>query len=143
MKLLSEYRTKDNGIEFDLKFYDQLTLINGESGVGKTLLFKAIERDTLLSQTNIICLNYDDIASGNISYTLDKTTDHVIVIDNADVALSIEQRVQISMDTQNQYIIFSHTTQGFFPNEKSIAELLVNNHKGELIYPLMKKGADI
>lgn len=139
MKLMSEYRTEDNGVDFDLKFYDRLTLINGDSGVGKTLLFKAIERDTLLLQTNIICLNYDDISSGNITHILDKTSGHVIIIDNADIALSLEQRIQISMDQKNQYIIFSHTTQGFFPNEKSIAELIVKKNKGILLYPLMKK----
>ena len=46
--LLTRYQTSDNNVEFDLYFKDKMTLINGDSGIGKTMLFKAIERDTLI-----------------------------------------------------------------------------------------------
>lgn len=135
--LLAEYKTRDNNVEFDLKFNDRLTLIDGESGVGKTMLFKAIERDTLLGKTDIICLNFDDIPSGNIKHTLESVKNKIIIIDNADVALSLNQRMQISLDIDNQYIIFTHSTYGYKPSKGSIAELVVKNGKGRLIYRLL------
>lgn len=135
--LLTRYQTSDNNVEFDLYFKDKMTLINGDSGIGKTMLFKAIERDTLIRKTDIICLNFDDIPSGNIAHTLNTAKGKVIVIDNADVALNVAQRVQISMDRDNQYIIFTHSTDGFMPNKASITELKVENGKGELNYLLL------
>lgn len=135
--LLTEYKTSDNNVNFDLHFRDKLTLINGDSGIGKTMLFKAIERDTLLRKTNIICLNFDDISSGNIKHTLASAKGKVIVIDNADVALNTAQRARISLDNMNQYIIFTHSTDGFMPSKGSIAELDVKNGKGKLVYVLL------
>lgn len=138
MELMSRYKTTTNKTNFDLKFNDKMTIIDAESGIGKTMLFKAIERDCLLNKSNIICLNYDDIASGNIEYTLNTVKNKVIIIDNADIALSIEQRIKVSMDKDNQYIIFAHSTEGFYPNDASIAELVVNNHRGKLKYILLE-----
>lgn len=135
--LLTEYKTRDNNVQFDLQFNDRLTLIDGESGTGKTMLFKAIERDTLLGKTNIICLNFDDIPSGNIEHTLASVKNKVIVIDNADVALNLSRRMQISLDTDNQYIIFTHSTDGYKPSRRSLAELVVKNGKGRLVYRLL------
>lgn len=135
--LLTEYKTRDNNVQFDLQFNDRLTLIDGESGTGKTMLFKAIERDTLLGKTNIICLNFDDIPSGNIEHTLASVKNKVIVIDNADVALNLSRRMQISLDTDNQYIIFTHSTDGYKPSRGSLAELVVKNGKGRLVYRLL------
>lgn len=135
--LLTEYKTRDNNVQFDLQFNDRLTLIDGESGVGKTMLFKAIERDTLLAKTNIICLNFDDIPSGNIEHTLASVKNKIVVIDNADIVLSLSQRVQISLDKDNQYIIFTHSTDGYKPSRGSIAELVVKNGKGRLVYRLL------
>ena len=138
MKLLSKYKVKDSGINFDISLLDRLTIISGESGVGKTLLFKAIERDCILnSNNNFICLNYDDLASGNIEYTLNTAKNRIIVIDNANVILNDLQKILISMDINNQYIIFSHSVNGFKPSVKGIAQLIVEGHEGKLIYPLL------
>lgn len=135
--LLTEYKTRDNNVDFDLQFNDRLTLIDGESGIGKTMLFKAIERDTLLDKTNILCLNFDDIPSGNIEHTLSSVKNKVIVIDNADVALSLGQRIQISLDMDNQYIIFTHSTDGYKPSKASLATLVVKDGNGKLVYKLL------
>lgn len=132
--LITQYKVSDNGIDFHLKFKDRITLIDGESGVGKTMLFKAIERDTLIKNSNIICLNYDDIPSGNIHHVLSTSKNKVIVIDNADVALSIEQRVQISTDLANQYIVFTHSTDGWLVGRNSLTELEISKGKGQLNY---------
>lgn len=138
MKLLSKYKVKDSGINFDINLFDRLTIISGESGVGKTILFKAMERDSLLGSQNFICLNYDDLVSGNIEYTLNTAKNKIIVIDNANVVLNDLQKIMISMDINNQYIIFSHSVDGFKPSTKGIAQLVVEKHEGKLMYPLME-----
>lgn len=108
------------------------------SGVGKTILFKAMERDSLLGSQNFICLNYDDLVSGNIEYTLNTAKNKIIVIDNANVVFNDLQKIMISMDINNQYIIFSHSVDGFKPSTKGIAQLVVEKHEGKLMYPLME-----
>jgi len=138
VKLLSKYKVKDSGINFDINLFNRLTIISGESGVGKTILFKAMERDSLLGSQNFICLNYDDLVSGNIEYTLNTAKNKIIVIDNANVVLNDLQKIMISMDINNQYIIFSHSVDGFKPSTKGIAQLVVEKHEGKLIYPLME-----
>lgn len=138
MKLLTNYKITANGVNFSLEFHNRMTLIDGESGVGKTMLFKAIKRDCLINKTNIICLNYKDKVSSNIENILNIIKDKIIVIDDADIALSMEQKVRVAMDKDNQYIIFAHSTEGFFPNDASIAELVVSNNKGKLVYTLLE-----
>lgn len=136
--LLDRYQTKDNNILFDLQFKDKMTLISGDSGIGKTMLFKAIERDVLLGKNMIICLNYDDIPSGNIEHTLNTVKNKVIVIDNGDISLDKLQRARVSLDNQNQYVIFTHSTEGFIPNDASIAKLNIKNGKGRLEHILLR-----
>jgi len=136
--LLDRYQTKDNNVLFDLQFRDKLTLISGDSGIGKTMLFKAIERDVLLGKNMIICLNYDDIPSGNIEHTLNTVKNKVIVIDNGDISLNNMQKARVSLDNQNQYVIFAHSTDGFIPNEASIARLNIRNGRGRLEHLLQK-----
>lgn len=135
--MLKQYKTSGNGVDFDLIFHDALTIINGESGVGKTVLFKALENDSILGNLDAICLNYDDITSGIIDITLKSAQNKIIIIDNADIILTDEQRFRISTDQDNQYIIFAHSIQGMHPSEKSIAELLVKNNKAKLNYVLL------
>lgn len=135
--MLKQYKTSGNGVNFDLIFYDTLTIISGESGVGKTVLFKTLENDSILGNIDAICLNYDDITSGIIDITLNSTQNKIIVIDNADIILTPEQKFKISIDQSNQYIIFAHSIQGIHPGEKSIAELEVKNNKGKLNYILL------
>lgn len=135
--MIKQYRTNYSGVEFNLIFYDTLTIIGGESGIGKTVLFKAIENDSILGDINAVCLNYDDITSGIIDITLNVSQNKIIVIDNADVILTPEQKLKVSMDQNNQYIIFAHSIQGMHPTEKSIAELEVKDNKGTLNYVLL------
>jgi len=135
--MITKYKTNGSGIEFDLVFHDTITIIGGESGVGKTVLFKALENDSILGNIEAICLNYDDITSDIIDIILDSAKNKLIVIDNANVILTPEQMFKISIDKNNQYIIFAHSIQGLHPTEKNIAELKVKNNKGTLEYVLL------
>lgn len=135
--MLKRYRTSSNGVDFDLVFYDPLTIISGESGVGKTLLFKALRNDSILGILDAICLNYESVTSNIIDITLNSAQNKIIVIDNADIILTVEQKFKISTDQNNQYIVFAHSIRGIHPGEKSIAELEVKYNKGKLNYILL------
>lgn len=136
--MIKRYETKQAGIDFKLDIKDNITLIGGPSGSGKTLLFEAFQSDKVLSEnSNITCINYTT-AKEIISETLKNSSGKLFVIDNAEMILSISQRISISMDTKNQYIVFTHTTDGFKPSEGSIAELMVENNIGKLHYPLLE-----
>jgi hypothetical protein len=75
--------------------------------------------------------------SDNINNVINTSKHKIIIIDNADLILDVTQRVKMSMDTNNQYIVFIHNIDGFKPIDKSIAELEVTNNVGKLVYPLL------
>lgn len=135
--MIKTYKTRKNSVDFDLKFNSKLTLIDGDSGVGKTMLFQALERDALLENKKFICLNYRDKVNKSLDNIIGKVHDETIVIDNADVILTLEHKSIIAMDDSNQYIIFARDIQGYHPTEKSLATLKIENNKGYLHYEFM------
>lgn len=135
--MIKRYKTKGNGVEFDLIFHDALTIITGESGSGRTFLFKILRNDSIIGLLDAICLNYEDIPSGIIDITLNSAKNKLIIIDNANIILTPEQMFNISIDNSNQYIMFVHSIQGIHPTERSIAKLKIKNNKGTLEYTLL------
>lgn len=136
--MIKKYETKQAGIDFKLDIKDNITLIGGPSGSGKTLLFEAFQSDKVLSEnSSIICLNYNTDKEF-IAEALKNSTGKLIIIDNADTILTSNQKFTISLDEKNQYIVFTHSLNGFKPSENSIAELVVENNIGKLYYPLLE-----
>ena len=136
--MIKMYETKQAGIAFKLAIKDNLTLIGGQSGSGKTLLFEAFQSDSVLNEnSNITCINYTTDKE-IISETLKKSSGKLFVIDNADIILNRDQRFNISLDKKNQYIVFTHSLYGFKPSASSIAELIVENNIDKLHYPLLE-----
>lgn len=137
--IYKSYKIDTGNVKFVLNLKDRMVLVDGLSGVGKTLLYKAIMQDALTNRKDIICLNRNDIKGGettNIDNIIKSAKNKLIVIDNAEVILSLDMRYNISVDKNNQYIIFTHNTDGFKPRNLSFATLEVNNNKGELVYDL-------
>jgi hypothetical protein len=136
--LIKHYKLNDSGVKFNLTFKNELTLIMCESDIDSKILYEAIEHDVLLNdRKDILLLDYHDMQSGNIKYVLETAKNKVIVINHSDTILELYQRVQISMDTSNQYIIFTHSVDGFKPVDKSIANLVIKDKVGKLEYPLL------
>ena len=121
--------------EFKLKFDDRLTLISGNSGSGKSIMFRAF-RNKSGEDSRIECFDGIDIKKRDICKEIGQLKNKVIVIDNADSMLSLEQRAEIALDTRNQYIIISHHSEGYCPGRNSLRELMVKNNKASLI-PVM------
>lgn len=137
--IISKYEIISNGINFKLLLKDNLVLVDGFSGIGKSMLFRTIraKANTNADATNILCINKDDIKGKsieNIRYLINTSKNKFIVIDNAEIVLDYELRNKISIDTENQYLVFSHTTDGFIPVKKSICTLVVEGKNGYLKY---------
>lgn len=135
----SHYEIIASDINFQLDLRSNLVLIDGYSGVGKTMLFKQIRKDSIVNpQKNIVCFNYENATGNNINLlqSLKGLTAKLVFIDNAEIILSDACKEYISIDTKNQYIIFTHTTKGFYPQRNSLAILRVKNGKGTLFYDM-------
>ena len=136
--MIKKYETRQAGINFKLVLKDNIILIGGLSGSGKTLLVDAFQSDKALNpDSNIICINFLT-EKKFIDEILTNSKGQLIVIDNADTILTDDQKFDISIDHKNQYIIFTHSLEGFEPSDSSIAELVVKNNVGELYYPLLE-----
>lgn len=109
-----------------------LTLITGDSGIGKTLLFNYFDRQSHI-RNDIKCINsrYVDMAckksngqSLYITRILKDTSGALVVIDNADVLLTSKVRDFIVMDSRNTYVLFGRNVTGLWTTENNIAELV-------------------
>lgn len=134
--LLTKYDIRVSGVLFSLIFKDNLVLVDGKSGLGKTMLFKQIKKDALVNNRNFLCLDYNDLQTNNVANVIGKVKSKVIFIDNAEIVLNDMQRTAISFDTANQYVIFTHNTRGYKPNRLSFATLEIKGNQGYLSYDL-------
>lgn len=134
--LKTNYSINALDINFSLNFKSNLTLIDGLSGTGKTMLFKQIRKDSVVNTTKkIACFNYEN--KGDASAQIHKLKGYIIFIDNAEIILNADDREYVSRDKNNQYVIFTHTTAGFYPQEGSFTKLRIENAKGYLDYVLL------
>lgn len=135
--LISKYEISTNGVDFKLKFYDRITLIGGDSGCGKTLLFKAIQEESLISQGSMFkCLDYRDTTDSESIDRVIKSKGKVIVIDNAGIILTNQNKLDIIKNTDSKYIIFTHDISGYNSNKNCLATLKVENNIGKLEYSM-------
>lgn len=89
---------------YDLVFEDRITLVGGDSGTGKTVLYEMLEDLKLTNEYHAIKLfNYE---SENILENLEKCRNNFIVIDNADILIDDDIRRFINFEFSNQYMLF-------------------------------------
>lgn len=87
---------------YDLVFDDRITLVGGDSGTGKTVLYEMLEDLRFTDEYKRIKLfNYK---SDNLLETLKQCRGNFIVIDNADILLNDEIRRFINFEFSNQYM---------------------------------------
>ena len=124
-------------VNFNIDFKNDLVFVEGDSGTGKTLLFKALLRHAGVYKLPIVFLNYErtfgdvDIIRNNLI----KAKNKLIVIDNADIILDLELRGRIAMDhNHNQYLILGRNIHGLGVTKRSLSCLEIVNNKGKLKY---------
>ena len=112
----------------NFKFTNNITILMGDSGTGKTATFSFI-RECMAIDSRILCLNYLDYQK-DIMTIISNTQGKLIVIDNADILLSDEIRKYISLDDKNQYLIIGRNPKNLFATKENLFEL-VNEKVGE------------
>ena len=112
---------------YDLVFDDRITLVGGDSGTGKTVLYEMLEDLRLTDEYKAIKLfNYK---SDNLLETIKQCRDSFIVIDNADMVIDDAIRRFINFEFSNQYMLFLRNCDGLNVSDKSFKVLKLDNNR--------------
>ena len=112
-------------VDFDLR--NNITMLMGDSGSGKTTVFDIIQ-EAAVEDNRLLCVNYlsktQDI---DIEKLIMGAKDKLVVIDNADVILTDKLRKHIALDGENQYIIIGRNPSNLLTTRGNLYELDVTN----------------
>lgn len=112
---------------YDLEFDDRITLVGGDSGVGKTVLYEILEDIRLTDEYKAIRLfNY---RTDNFQEAIKQCRDNFIVVDNADYLINDDVRKYINFELSNQYMLFLRNCDGLNVSDKSFKVMKLDNHK--------------
>lgn len=112
---------------YDLVFDDRITLVGGNSGTGKTVLYEVLEDLKLTDEYKAIKLfNYK---SDNLLESIKQCRDSFIVIDNADILINDDIRRFINFEFSNQYMLFLRNCDGLNVSDKSFKVLKLDNNR--------------
>lgn len=112
---------------YDLEFDDRITLVGGDSGVGKTVLYEMLEDIRLTDEYKVIRLfNY---RSDDFQEAIKQCRDSFIVVDNADNLINDEVRKFINFELSNQYMLFLRNCDGLNVSDKSFKVIKFDNNK--------------
>ena len=103
-------RFKADPFSYDLEFDDRITLVGGDSGTGKTVLYEMLEDIRLTAEYKAIKLfNYK---SDDFLVAIKQCRDSYIVIDNAASLINDDVRRVIKFELSNQYMLFLRNCDG-------------------------------
>ena len=112
---------------YDLEFDDRITLVGGDSGTGKTVLYEMLGDIRLTDEYKSIKLfNYK---SDNLIESIKQCRDSFIVVDNADILINDEVRRFINFEFSNQYMLFLRNCDGLNVSDKSFKVLKFDNNR--------------
>ena len=118
---------KADPFSYNLEFDDRITLVGGNSGTGKTVLYEMLEDLRLTNEYKAIKLfNYK---SDNFSEAVKQCKDNFIVIDNADILINDEIRRFINFQFSNQYMLFLRNCDGLNVSDKSFKVLKLEDNR--------------
>lgn len=119
--VMEHFSTVHSSFIVDFTFKNNITILMGDSGTGKTASFSFI-RECMAINPKILCLNYLDYQK-DIKDVISKTEGKLIVIDNADILLDDDTRKYISLDDKNQYLIIGRNPKNLFATKENLFEL--------------------
>jgi len=126
--VMNHFYTTHTSFVVDFNFTNNITILTGDSGIGKTASFSFIKECMALNQ-DIMCFNYLDYQK-DIGNMIKSTERKLIVIDNADVLLNDDIRKYIAVDDKNQYLIIGRNPKNLFATRENLFEL-VSEKQGE------------
>lgn len=116
------FSTVHTSFVVDFTFTNNITILTGDSGTGKTASFSFI-KECMVFNPDILCLNYLD-GQRNIREIVSQANGKLIVIDNADILLDDDTRNYISLDDRNQYLIIGRNPKNLFVTKENLFELV-------------------
>lgn len=120
--IMEHFSTVHSSFIVNFKFTNNITILTGDSGTGKTAAFSFI-RECMAVNSRILCLNYLDCQK-DIGDVIRHAEGKLIVIDNADILLEDETRKYISLDDRNQYLIIGRNPKNLFATKENLFELV-------------------
>lgn len=126
--VMEHFSTEHTSFVLDFEFTNNITILTGDSGTGKTASFSFI-KECMALNPDIVCLNYLDYQK-NIGDIIKNAEKKLIVIDNADVLLDDDTRKYIALDDKNQYLIIGRNPRNLFATKENLFEL-VSEKQGE------------
>lgn len=120
--VMEHFSTVHTSFIVNFTFSNNITILTGDSGTGKTASFFFI-KECMAVNPNILCLNYLDYQR-NIKEIVASSRGKLIVIDNADILLDDAARKFISLDDKNQYLIIGRNPKNLFATKENLFELV-------------------
>lgn len=120
--VMDHFSTIHTSFAINFTFINNITMLMGDSGTGKTAAFSFI-RECMAVNPKILCLNYLDYQR-NIRDVIRRADGRLIVIDNADILLDDDTRKYISVDDKNQYLIIGRNPKNLFATKENLFELV-------------------
>ena len=112
---------------YDLEFDDRITLVGGDSGTGKTVLYEMLEDIRLTDEYSSIKLfNYK---SDDLLGAIRQCEERLRGVDNADNLMSDDVRRFINFEVSNQYMLFLRNCDGLNVSDKSFKVLKFDNNR--------------
>ena len=126
--VMEHFSTIHSSFLVDFTFKNNITILMGDSGTGKTATFSFI-RDCMSINPKIVCFNYLDYQK-DMKTIISREQGKLIVIDNADILPDNDTRKYISVDDKNQYLIIGRNPKNLFATKDNLFEL-VSEKMGE------------
>lgn len=123
-------------ININIEVYDRLTVITGDSGVGKTFLFDTLRTYNLVKKEKFMFFN-SELQPRLDTKILSKLKGYIIFIDNADIILDNKARCYIREDKNNYYLVLGRDVRGLGTSVYRIAHIKNINSSIELEYPFI------
>lgn len=125
--IYKKIRFKADPFSYDLEFDDRITLVGGDSGTGKTVLYEMLEDIRLTDEYKAIKLfNYK---SDCFLESIKECKNCFVVIDNADILINDDIRRYINFELSNQYMLFLRNCDGLNVSDKSFKVLKCDNNR--------------
>ena len=119
--MMEHFSTVHSSFIVDIIFQNNITILMGDSGIGRTTVFSFI-RECEVINPKLLCLNYLDYQK-DIQEIIKNAEGKLIVIDNADILLDDDTRKYISLDDKNQYLIIGRNPKNLFATKENLFEL--------------------
>lgn len=129
--VMEHFSTEHTSFVLDFEFRNNITILTGDSGTGKTASFSFI-KECMVLNPNIVCLNYLDYQK-NIGNIIRNTEKKLIVIDNADILLDDDTRKYIALDDKNQYLIIGRNPKNLFVTKENLFELVSEKQEEQTV----------